>query len=122
VHPYAPNLRGLRQQMNRIRKVMVRNKHRRAKIRVTELGWGAARRGHPQNVGAKGQRRLLRASFRLLARQRARGRWNVAGLNWYSWHDGGATCGFCNSSGLFSGPLGDRKPRPAWRAFRSIAR
>jgi hypothetical protein len=122
VHPYAPTLRGVRQQMRLIRNVMRRNGHRRAKVRVTELGWGAARGGHPQNVGPKGQRRMLRRSFRLLARQRGPRRWNIRGVNWYSWHDGGAECGFCASSGLFSGPLGDRKPRPAWRAFRRIAR
>jgi hypothetical protein len=121
VHPYARTLRGLRRQMRRIRRVMRNRNHRVARIRVTELSWGAERRGHFLNVGPQAQRHRLRRAFQLLVRQRGRRNWNVGGATWYSWHDGGANCGFCDSSGLFRGPLGDRTPRPAWRAFRNVA-
>lgn len=120
VHPYSPNMRGIRIQMRRIRKVMRRNGSGGKGTRVTEIGWGSARGGHSLLKGPKGQARMLRKSFRLLTRRR--GAWNIRGLNWFSWQDGSSGCAFCPSSGLFSGPAGDRSPKRSWRAYRRIAR
>jgi hypothetical protein len=122
VHPYSPNLRGIRYQMRRVRNVMRRNNDGRKAIRVTEIGWGSQRGGHSLLKGPKGQARMLRRSFRLLTRHRNRRQgWNVGGINWFSWQDGGPTCPFCESSGLFSGPPNDRTPKRSWRAFRRVA-
>jgi hypothetical protein len=122
LHPYSPNLRGIRIQMRRVRKVMRRNNDARKRIRVTEIGWGSARGAHALRKGPKGQARMLRRSFRLLTRHRNRRQgWNVGGINWFSWQDGSG-CPFCDSSGLFSGPAGDREPKRSWRAFRRVAR
>jgi hypothetical protein len=122
LHSYSPSLRGVRYQMRRARNVMRRNNHRRAGIRVTEIGWGSARRGHPQNVGPKRQARMLRRSYRLLTRHRNRKQgWNVQGIDWFAWQDGG-TCGFCKSAGLFRGAAGERKPKRSWRAFSQMTR
>jgi hypothetical protein len=119
LHPYAPGLRGLRIQMQRIRKVMRRHNDRRKRIRVTEIGWGSKRDGNPLNKSPKGQARMLRKSFRLLTRHRnRRGGWNVGGVNWFSWQDGTSACPFCASSGLFTA---DRKAKRSWRAFKRIA-
>jgi hypothetical protein len=123
VHPYAGQLRGIRKQMRRIRSVMRRNNHRRAGIRVTELGWGSSKGKHRLNKGPKGQRRMLRRSFRLLTRHRNRRTgWNVRGIHWFSWQDGERNCPFCRSAGLFRGPPNDRTPKPSWGAFRQFTR
>jgi hypothetical protein len=123
VHPYAGTLRGIRRQMRRIRNVMRQNNDRTARIRVTEIGWGSARGRHRLNKGPQGQARMLRRSFRLLTRHRNRRQgWNVAGVNWFSWQDGGTNCPFCPTAGLFSGPPNDRTPKRAWGAFRQFTR
>jgi hypothetical protein len=125
VHPYAPNVRGIRGQMRRVRGVMRRNGHRRAGIRVTEIGWGSARTRHPQTKGPKGQARMLRQSFRLLTRHRNRRKgWNVRGVNWWAWRDwnppqGTRICAWCNTAGLFTE---NRQPKRSWRAFRRATR
>lgn len=122
LHPYSPDLRGIRYQMQRVRSVMRRHNHRAARIRVTELGWGSARRGH-LNEGPKGQARMLSRSFRVLTRHRNRPKgWNVGGIIWFSWQDGTSACSVCASAGLFSGPLDDRQPKRSWRAFKRLTR
>jgi hypothetical protein len=118
IHPYAPTLRGLRMQIQRIRGVMRRNGHRRGGIRVTELGWGSARGNHSLLKGPQGQARMLRQSFRMLKRPRNRNRWNIRGLHWFSWQDGRAACVFCTSSGLVTA---NRQPKPSYQAFRQNA-
>jgi hypothetical protein len=117
IHPYAPRLKGIRQQIQRVRKVMTRNRHRKARIRITELGWGSARRGHPLNQGRRGQARMLRKSFGMLKKNRKR--WRIRGVHWFSWQDGTAPCKFCPSSGLVTA---ERQPKPSYRAFRAVAR
>jgi hypothetical protein len=125
VNPYAPNLKGIRLQMRRVRGVMRRNGHRRGKIRVTEIGWGSARRGHRLHKGPKGQARLINRSFRLLTRHRNRRKgWNVRGIalwNWRDWHPGGSTriCNWCPTSGLFTS---DNRPKRSWGAYKRATR
>jgi hypothetical protein len=122
LHPYSRNVRELRQQMQRVRRVMRKRNDRGTGIRVTELGWGSARRGHRLNVGPKRQARLLRQSFGVLSNHRnRRNGWNTKGIDWYSWEDGGH-CGFCPTSGLVQGSSGDRQPKPSYRVYRKMAR
>lgn len=117
IHPYAENLRGIEIQAEKIRRVMRANGDRRAKLRITEFGWGSANHGH-LNLGRKGQARMLKKAFGLFEdRKRA---WKIKGANWFSFQDDpSGACSFCRTSGLFEA---DRDPKPSWRAFKRVAR
>lgn len=111
VHPYAQDLRGIRYQVSRARREMKAAGDGDAGLWVTELGWGS------ENVGLKGQARMLRESFRMLLRGRQR--WNIGGLVWFSWRDrkserGWCDRSFCRSTGLLEE---DGTPKPAWPAY-----
>ncbi len=58
VHPYSNSMRGIKYQVRKVRNVMKRKHDRKADMRVTEFGWGSARRGN-LNKGRKGQARML---------------------------------------------------------------
>lgn len=117
IHPYSPNLRGISYQARRIRRVMRANRDKRTKLRITEFGWGSARRGN-LNVGREGQARMLKKAFRLFRREKRA--WKLKGVNWFSFQDGvGGGCSFCRTSGLFER---DGDPKPSWRAFKRVAR
>ena len=117
VHPYSPSLRGITYQIRKLRAVMAQSGDRRAKLRVTELGWGSAKHGN-LNEGRKGQARMLRKAFRLLESKRRA--WKIRGVNWFSWRDDpSGACSFCPTAGLFTF---DREAKPSWRAFKRIAR
>jgi hypothetical protein len=118
IHPYSPTVKGLRQQILRIRGVMRRNGHRAGQIRLTELGWGSGRGDHELLKGPEGQARLLRQSFQMLKRPKNRKRWNIRGLHWFSWQDGRAACKFCASAGLVTA---ERQAKPSYGAFRQAA-
>ncbi len=120
VHPYSPDLRGIKYQMDKMRKVMEANGDRRTKLAVTEIGWGS---GKPyQNSfllkGLEGQKRMLQKSFGMFnARRRD---WKLGTVYWFSMIDAahcGDSCTYWDtSSGLFR--AGDAvDPKPAWRAF-----
>lgn len=111
VHPYSQDLNGIRYQISRARKEMKEAGDRSTGLWVTELGWGS------ENIGRKGQARMLRKSFRLLLDGRRR--WRLKGLVWFSWRDprsdrGWCTRDFCRSTGLLEE---DGTPKPAWPAY-----
>jgi hypothetical protein len=117
IHPYSPNLRGIRYQVRKIRSAARSHGDSRAKLRITEFGWGSSRHGN-LNVGRKGQARMLKKSFRLFERKRHA--WKIKGVNWFSWQDDrSGVCSFCRSAGLFTQA---RKPKPSWAAFKRVAR
>jgi len=121
VHPYSPNLRGIRYQMHKMRSVIKKNRDRRTKLYATELGWGSAKGGRKSlSKGRRGQARMLKSSFRML--HKGRKRWNLAGVTWYSWADPASSsdpCTWCRTSGLLD-EGGNAKP--SLSAFRSAAR
>ena len=118
VHPYSPDLFGLKYQVRAMRKVMRRHHDRRARIRVSEFGWGSRSNSNPLNKGRKGQARMLRRAFGLL--ERRRGRWRIEGADWFSWRNNReAGCSFCSSAGLFTA---NRRPKPSWDAYRRVSR
>ena len=45
IHPYSPTLRGIKAQIKRFRAVMRANHDGRAKLRLTEAGWGSGAAG-----------------------------------------------------------------------------
>jgi hypothetical protein len=122
LHPYAASIRKYRGEIQKMRRVMNKRRDRHAGLWLTEVGWGSDRhsRSRPLNKGRRGQKRMLQKSFRLTLHKRKR--WHVQGLYWFDFRDppkntGG--CTFCDSAGLLKH---SRKPKPAFRAFKHIAR
>jgi hypothetical protein len=122
VHPYAPKLRQLKRQVAKLHRVMRRHRDK-DDIWITEMGWGSERpsKKKPLVKGVKGQKEMLRDSFRLLLDHRKR--WNLHRVYWFLWRDPAPTapvnCSFCPSAGLFRYGF---EPKPAWRVFRRIAK
>jgi polysaccharide biosynthesis protein PslG len=122
VHPYAPTIRNLKKQMNALRKVIKRN-HDNAKMWITEMGWGSAppEKRWPLLKGVKGQKKILKKSYRVLIHNRKH--WRLQRVYWFMWRDAApddeVNCSFCTSAGLFTH---DFKPKPSWNAFLRITR
>jgi hypothetical protein len=121
LHPYAANAGQLRRLTEALRRVIVRNRDRRAGLYLTEIGWGSQRnpRRVAFEVGRRPQARELRRAYGYLIRRRRS--LNLKQVHWFTWKDLRGGCNFCDSSGLFG--RGDRfHPKPAWHAFVRIAR
>jgi hypothetical protein len=121
LHPYAADAGQLRRLTEALRRVIVRNRDRRAGLYLTEIGWGSQRnpRRVAFEVGWRPQARELRRAYRYLIRNRRS--LNLKQVHWFTWKDLRGGCNFCDSSGLFR--RGDRfHPKPAWHAFVRIAR
>jgi hypothetical protein len=121
VHPYAPNLRGVRYQIRRIRSVLRRNGAARMPLKVTEIGWSsepARDSGAITRVGLKGQERLTNRAMRMLLQNRRK--WRLNGVIWFIWRDITSAaaretgCIGCRKMGLFRRDL---KPKPAFGHF-----
>jgi hypothetical protein len=116
LHPYAESAGDVERMTEELRAVTVRNHDRRARLYITEMGWGSQNRPNQvsfeQGVGF--QLREMRSVYRYLTQNR--GRLNLAGVYWFTWKDIRGSCNFCDSTGLFR--EGERlKPKPAWHAF-----
>jgi len=121
LHPYAHNVKTLRRLTERIRRVIVQNRDRRAGIYITEMGWGSQRNRRlvAFEVGWRAQAEALRRAYRYLIRNQ--GRLNLKQVYWFTWKDVRGDCSFCDSVGLFR--RGPRfKPKPAWHSFVGVAR
>jgi hypothetical protein len=121
LHPYATNLRQLKEEIERVRAVVKANADHETPLWLTEVGWGSAppdRFGLSQ--GIEGQRRLLAGSYRLILSHRKE--WNVKRLFWFDWRDpstsGVVKCSFCASAGLLKF---NRTPKPAYDVFKRFA-
>jgi polysaccharide biosynthesis protein PslG len=119
LHPYAPKIGSLKRQIRDTRRAAKRGGDGKVGMHITELGWSSAKGGHPLMKGKGGQAKMLKKSFRLLTRKRKK--WNIEGVSWYSLRDSRneALCRFCKKSGLLNN---SGKPKPAFRAFKKIAR
>jgi len=119
LHPYAPNLRGLRAQVGLARKVVTANGDRSLPLLVTEIGWPTAGpEGYNLVKSPSAQRRLLTDAFKLFLEERRR--WKVERVIWYTWRDNDVqpSCAVCRYSGLFTSDL---EPKPAWGKFTQFA-
>lgn len=124
LHPYSPNLAGIRAQIKLAREKLKKAGDGRAPIWITEIGWGSAGTpGQPLSKSPKGQKKLLRKSFNLLLDRR--GKWKIRRVVWFTWRDPpdgtdpvGVVCGWCGSAGLLEV---DRDPKPAFDQFRRFA-
>ena len=119
LHPYAPQIGDLKRQLRQARSAARRGNDRKAKIRITELGWSSKNGSHPLMKGRSGQAKMLKKAFRLL--QKRRGRYNIDGISWFALQDtdNKATCKFCLHSGLLET---NNKAKPSWRAFKKFSK
>lgn len=122
VNTYARNSRDLSRLLRGVRRVMNRYRDRRAKIWVTEIGWGDRGPRHRFIVGASGQANRISSSLRYI--RRARRRLRLRGFVYFSWRDGRPYAPFFKDLwGLHTGLLtatGARKP--AYSAFERAVR
>jgi hypothetical protein len=121
-HPYSVDLRMLRSQLDRIRRILERAGAGRERLAVTEIGWASdGERPRPLVVGPAMQAELLRESFALMSKPHTG--WRIADVEWYAWQDSQAVeelCVFCQYAGLFDAA---NEPKPAWSAYkRAVAR
>jgi hypothetical protein len=120
-HPYSEDLRMLRSQLDRMRRILRRSGYRRTPLAVTEIGWASdGERPRPLVVGPAMQAELLRRSFAVMSRPGTG--WRIRDVEWYAWQDSQAVedlCVFCQYAGLFDSA---NRPKPAWPAFRRAVR
>lgn len=120
LHPYSPNLSGIKAQIRLARKGIKKAGGGRPKIWITELGWGSAGSGSSDLIKSEaGQKRLLRKSFKLLIRKRRA--WGIKRLFWFTWRDPadpsdptGIVCTWCASAGLLDT---NGQPKPSFEQF-----
>lgn len=119
LHPYAPHVRWVDQQIRLVREVMARAGDSRKPLQLTEIGVASAGRyPNPYDKGRRGQASYLRRVFRLAIENRSR--WRLAGIDWFTWQDATAAdphCVFCEYGGLFDA---SGAPKPAWPAFKKV--
>jgi len=119
LHPYAPYLGWVREEIGLVRSAMAAGGDRDKPLQLTELGV-ASDGTFPSafDKGLTGQAAFLRRVLRLVADNRHR--WRIAGADWFTWQDSSAAdphCVFCEFAGLFDA---SGEPKPAWAAFRSV--
>jgi len=122
INSYAKNRGELAGLLGSMRRLMNRHGDWRARIWVTELGWGDQGPRHRFIVGSRGQAKRIRSSFRYLRHNRLRLR--LRGVVYYSWRDARPYAPqYKDMWGLHTGLLRvDGSPKPAYRAFRRAVR
>jgi hypothetical protein len=117
INSYAQNRAELATLLRDIRRRMNRRRDRRARIWLTEVGWGDAGPSHRFIVGAAGQAARIQSSFALVAKLRLKLR--VRGIVYYSWRDARPyPPEYKDMWGLHTGLLDlHGNPKPAYHAF-----
>ena len=120
LHPYSPDVKGLKFQLNKARKILDQHGDQAKEILVTEIGWSSAKpkEDRPLIKGKKGQAKLLKKSYNFLLNNR--GKYSIGAIIWYAWADADhkiAGCEFCNKAGLFTL---EGKPKKSWKALVAI--
>jgi hypothetical protein len=121
LHPYAPNMKGISEQIRRVRRVMRSHDDGGTPIWITEIGWGSADPSEgPLLKGPQGQAQQLRTAFDQLVSARS---WKIDGVIWFDWRDpgefvDGCTSPFCLSAGLLNE---GGQAKPSLSAFARIA-
>ncbi len=126
IHPYSGNIKGIRYQLQRTRKLMAEHKDKKTPLVLTELGWGSGSptapppQGGPLQKGEQGQAHMLTSSFHLLAKQRKT--FKISRVYWFTWEDlplnTAGECFLCASAGLFTA---SGAAKPSWPAFARAA-
>ena len=117
INGYATNNAQLSELLHRVRRNMNRHRDKRARLWITEIGWGTGGPPHRYNVGMAGQASRIGSSFRLLAKLRRKLR--LRGVVYYSWRDHQPYPPNYNDMwGLHTGLLDvTGHPKPAYSAF-----
>lgn len=120
LHPYSPDIEGLRYQLNKARRILNKHGDQDKEILVTEIGWSSAKPSgdRPLLKGKKGQARILKKSYNFLLDNR--GKYNIGAIIWYSWADADHEvegCEFCSTAGLFTF---QGKAKKSWKALVAI--
>jgi GH35 family endo-1,4-beta-xylanase len=118
LHPYSPDLKGIKKQIKKMRKALKQKKDKGKKLWLTEIGWGSKKGGTTSRlgVGKKKQAKLVKKSFKLLLKQRRKSK--IGGVLYYTWRDlprGESPCDWCTSAGLFN--ASGSKAKPAWKQY-----
>jgi hypothetical protein len=117
INAYAKHSKELETLLGRVRKLMDNRGDKRAKIWITEVGWGDKGPSHRFIVGRQGQAKRISDSFKAVRKLRAK--LKLRGLVYFSWRDGKPYAPlFQDLWGLHTGLLdvrGNRKP--AYNAF-----
>jgi hypothetical protein len=121
VNGYATNNRQLSELLHRVRRQMNRRRDRRARIWITEMGWGDVGPAHRFIVGPVGQATRIKSSFALVSRLRRKLR--LRGLVYYSWRDARPYPPLYKDAwGLHTGLLDvNGNPKPAFGTFSRAA-
>jgi hypothetical protein len=123
VHPYSPNLAGIKYQMDKMRATLDRAGMKRIPLLVTELGWSSG--VHKEKFfffkGPRGQTRMLKRSYRVFLKNRKR--WNLKRVVWFAWRDAPKGevpkgCTFCRQFGLLREDL---SPKGSYRVYKRYA-
>jgi hypothetical protein len=112
LHPYVAVVRGMRVEIENLRRIMRENHDGATRFYLTELGWGSASYESRWERGPYGQARQLNEAFAMLANHRRS--WRIGGAWWFSWADIYGACQFCDSAGLLTR---QREAKPAWYRF-----
>jgi hypothetical protein len=120
INSYAKDHKELGALLRSIRGLTDRRGDRRARIWITELGWGDRGPRHRFIVGERGQASRISKSLALIRKQRRRLR--LRGVVYYSWRDGRPYApAFKDGWGLHTGLLNvDGTPKQAFRAFGDL--
>jgi len=121
LHPYARSIDSVKLQVQLARHELRRAHDSKTDLWITELGWASGGKPNPLNVGSKkAQAQRLTDAFKMFHSHRQE--WNVRLVSWFSWQDSHASdsfCFFCDKSGLVTGK---GKKKPAYSAFKRLAR
>jgi polysaccharide biosynthesis protein PslG len=117
INGYATSNAELSRLLHRVRRKMNRHRDRRARLWITEIGWGDAGPPNRYNVGSMGQATRIQRSYRLLAKLTPRLR--LRGVVYYSWRDSRPYPPKYNDMwGLHTGLLDvNGNPKPAYYSF-----
>ena len=119
LHPYARTASRTVAIVSRVREVVDAHRDRRARIWVTEFGWGSAGPRHRFRTGERGQAARVRKALSSLWRRRARLR--LRGAIYSFWRDPPPSR--IDWWGLHVGLYRrDGRPKPAAAAFRRAVR
>ena len=121
INSYAKNLGELKKLLKSVRKLM-RRRHDRAKIWITEMGWATGGPPSRFNVGVAQQARLIKSSIRFI--RRSRGKLRLRGFVYFSWRDSSPYPPLLQDLwGLHTGLLTQAgAPKRGYAAFRSAVR
>jgi hypothetical protein len=119
IHPYGPDLKRVRFQVDWARDEMKRARDGNADLWISEIGWASDHLHNQLGVGRRGQARMLTKMYRMFRSNRSR--WNVVSVDWYAWKDTDSQefCDFCRRSGLVD--VNDRT-KPSYEAYEEQAR